>query len=325
MPASGLRAIAIACCLSIGCAAKSASRVPTVAAGSTAPMAVVLTTDCGVEIDDQWALAHILLSPELQLRGVVATHASTVRLGPATSAAEAARVVARVATPKGAAIPIVRGADVPLQDASTPRTNAGVKLLVSASRSFSRERPLVILSTGAATDIASAILEDPSFADRVAIVAMGFQDWPSGGNEFNIANDPLAWQVILRSRVRLVVGSGSVGRQALRLTASEAAAVMRPHGETGEYLYQLFDSWLTRNAELAARMVAPGAWAIWDEIVVAYVLRLAQGEQMVRPQLQPDFFFVHPRTRERITWIRQLDAEGLWRDFGRKIDAQRRD
>ena len=35
---------------------------------------IVLTTDCGAEIDDQFALAHQVLSPALDLRAVVTTH-----------------------------------------------------------------------------------------------------------------------------------------------------------------------------------------------------------------------------------------------------------
>ena len=40
--------------------------------------AVVLTTDIGAETDDQWALAHLALSPEFDLRGIVTTHATTM-------------------------------------------------------------------------------------------------------------------------------------------------------------------------------------------------------------------------------------------------------
>ncbi len=38
------------------------------------PRAVLVTTDCGVDMDDQWALAHVALRPEAELVGVVTTH-----------------------------------------------------------------------------------------------------------------------------------------------------------------------------------------------------------------------------------------------------------
>ena len=105
---------------------------------------------------------------------------------------------------------------------------------------------------------------------------MGFGDWPEGGDFFNVKNDPFAWQVILNSDVPLVIGSGAVGKRDLKLTRAEAATLMRSHGPTGEYLYSLFDDWLTREPKLVAQVVAPEAWAIWDEIVVAYVLGFAR-------------------------------------------------
>ena len=40
-----------------------------------APIPVILTTDFGVEVDDQWALTHLVLSPRVDLRAVVTTHA----------------------------------------------------------------------------------------------------------------------------------------------------------------------------------------------------------------------------------------------------------
>ena len=309
-----------------GCGPAHAGLARTIpGAGTGSPLAVVLSTDCGVDMDDQWALVHILLSPELRLRTIVTTHAASIRVSSSTSAANAAGVLTRVDPARRAVIPVVAGASTPLQDASTAQPSGAVDALLALSREFSAGHRLVVLSTGAATDIASAIVEDPSIADRIAIVAMGFTDWPGGGDEFNIKNDPVAWRVILDSHVPLVVGSSSVTKRSLRLTRAEAAQVTRSHGAIGEYLYQLFDGWLASNSELAARIVAPGEWVVWDEVVVAYLLGLTRGEAVARPRLQPDFFFSHPKTSERITWITQIDTERLWRDFGTKLDARIRE
>ena len=65
-------------------------------ASRSSPLAVVLTTDCGAEIDDQWALAHLALSPEVNLEAVITTHASSIRFSSATAVKHAAEVLARV-------------------------------------------------------------------------------------------------------------------------------------------------------------------------------------------------------------------------------------
>lgn len=287
-------------------------------------LAVVLATDCGVEMDDQWALAHILLSQELALRAVITTHASSIGFSSAASAKTAAEVIARVPPAAGSPPPpVVPGSDSPLQEVTTPRESPGVDMLLELSRSHSASRRLVVLATGAGTDVASAILKDPSVVSRVTVVAMGFDDWPGGGDGFNVKNDPLAWRIILDSDVPVVVASGAAARRGLRLTRAEGAALMRSHGGVGGYLYSVFDDWLTRQATLVARFVAPETWVVWDESVVAYALGMARGDEVPRPQLQSDLSFSHPETNRRLTWVTEIDSVRLWRDFTRKIDARR--
>jgi purine nucleosidase len=289
---------------------------------SASPLAVVLTTDCGVEVDDQWALAHLLLSQEVDLRAVITTHASSIGFSSATSAKKAAEVIARV-RPAGLLAPrVVAGSDSPLRDVTSPRENPGVDMLLDLSRSFSASRRLVILTIGAGTDVASAILKDPSVVNRVSVVAMGFDDWPGGGDGFNVKNDPLAWQIILNSDVPVVLGSGAVTKRGLRLTRAEAGALMRSHGFVGEYMYSILDDWLTRQAPLVAQFVAPETWVIWDEVVVAYALGMARGNEVPRPQLQPDLSFSHPETSRKITWLTEIETDRFWRDFTKKIDAR---
>jgi purine nucleosidase len=305
-----------------GCWRQPPNTAPVTFNRSAAPkISAVLTTDCGVEIDDQWALTHLLVSEEVDLRAVITTHASSIGFSSATSAQQAAELVARLSPSRVSSHPpVVAGSDVPLRDATPSPENAGVELLLRLSRGFTSSRRLVVFVIGAATDVASALLKDPSMENRVTIIAMGFDDWPSGGDVFNVKNDPLAWRIILDSDLPVVVGSSAVAKRGLRLTRTEAAGLMRSHGRLGEYLYTLFDRWVTQQAALVAQMVAPETWVVWDEVVVAYALGMAQGREVPRPRLQPTLAFVHPETPRRITWLTQVDTERVWDDFTRKID-----
>ena len=291
-------------------------------ASTSSPLAVVLTTDCGAEIDDQWTLAHLALSPEVDLQAIITTHASSIRFSSATAAQHAAEVLARVSPGRLPSARVVAGSDLPLQDVRTPRKNAGVDLLLRLSREHSESSRLAVLVIGAGTDVASAILQDPSIVRRIAVVSMAFIDWPGGGDGFNVKNDSFAWQVILGSDVPVVIGSGAVALRDLKLTRAEARALMQSHGSVGGYLYGLFDDFLTQQADLVARLGTPGTWAIWDEVVVAYVLGLARGKEVPRPRLESDLSFSHPETARRLTWLTEIDTERLWRDFTGKIDAR---
>jgi len=303
------------------CAAQQPTDAP--AADESKPKerrAVVVTMDSG--IDDQWALAHLLLSPEVDVRAVISTHAKSVGLSSDSAATNAAAVIRQVSFGQDLAIAVVRGSSVPLQDEKTPQNGDAVELLISVSRDFSESRRLTLFALGAATDIGSAVLKDPSISNRIAVVAMGFNDWPKGGDVFNVKNDPAAWQILLKSSIPLVVGSTAVTSAGLKLTRHEAAALMRPHGETGEFLYGLYEDWLDSRRELVAQVVGPDTWVIWDEVAVAYLLGLAHGESVPRPRLEADLTFSHPETSERITWLKQIDTQKVWDDFTRKIDQR---
>ena len=174
------------------------------AAGGMAaqPRPVLLTTDCGADMDDQWALAHLITAPEFDVRAVVTTHTGkNADLAPPaaeTSSKNARDVIAHI--PGGKRPEVMPGSSVPL-NSRTPLPNKGVERILSESRAFSRDRRLTVLVIGAATDTASALLTDKTLADRIEIIAMGFKSWAEGGTEYNIQNDPLAWQVILDSGV----------------------------------------------------------------------------------------------------------------------------
>jgi purine nucleosidase len=285
-------------------------------------LTAVLSTDCGVDMDDQWALAHMLLSPEIDLRGIITTHASSVGFSSAASAKKAAEVVQHIFPAETwSRPPVIPGSESPLKNSTTPQENAAVDFLLKLSRSFSASRPLILFVTGAGTDVASAILKDSSIAHRVSLVAMGFNDWPAGGDVFNVKNDPLAWQVILNSQVPVVVGSDAVTRRGLRLTRAEAAALIKPHGPVGEYLYSILDDFLKNNTAIVLQYVAPETWVVWDEVVVAYALGMTKGEEVPRPKLRSDLSFSHPGTNRRITWLTEINTGRFWRDFTRKMDA----
>jgi inosine-uridine nucleoside N-ribohydrolase len=151
---------------------------------------------------------------------------------------------------------------VPLHDEKSIREGDGVNLLLRVSRDFSESRRLTVFALGAAADIASAILKDPSITNRITVVAMGFNDWSNGGDAFNVKNAPATWHISLNSSVPLVIGSTAITSAGLKLTREEAATLMRPQGKTGLYLYQLYEEWLNSRRKLVAQVVGPDTWVI---------------------------------------------------------------
>jgi purine nucleosidase len=290
-----------------------------------AKTAVILSTDVGNEIDDQWAVAYLLVDrQDFDVLGIISAHAPSL---PDPSAHYTYLVLRNEVENRLNMVrhpPLFEGSSVALESVARPEANAGVDFLVASSKRFSSARRLTVLTIGAATDVASAILEDPSIVQRIRVVAMGFKNWPEGGDEFNVANDPRAWQVILNSRVPVVIGCADVCRANLSLTLDQARNLISMHGPVGAWLWSEFQAWYFRFVKPLRVNDFSKPWVIWDIITVAYIKGLTSQQTYPRPSLTDKMQFTHASRGGTIIWITKVDTETLWADFLAKLDAYQR-
>ncbi|HXJ93860.1 MAG TPA: nucleoside hydrolase [Terriglobia bacterium] len=285
---------------------------------------VILSTDVGNEIDDQWAVAYMLVNPQFQVLGIISAHAPTLPPPAAHYTYRVLRDEVENRLKMTTHPPLFEGSSLPLQDARTPRPNAGVDFIIQSSKDFSSTNRLTVLTIGAATDAASAIIEDPSITNRIRIVAMGFRSWPNGGEEFNVANDVAAWQAILRSDVPVVVGCGDVCRANLSLTLEQAKNLISEHGPVGAWLWDEFQSWYYRFLKPMRTNDLSKPWVIWDTVVLAYAEGLTTQEAYPRPVPKDDMNFAPGEAGKTITWVTGIDSARMWPDFIQKLDAYQR-
>jgi inosine-uridine nucleoside N-ribohydrolase len=285
---------------------------------------VVLSTDVGNEVDDQWTVVYTLTNPRLDVLGVMSAHAPS--LSPPAGRTSYRILLDVVESRLGMAQhpPLLEGASLPLQDTKTPRQSPAARFLVETSKPFSESNRLTVLMIGAATDVASAILLDPSIVRRIRVVQMGFNDWPTGGDEFNIANDVKAVQVVLDSDVPLTVGSGRVCRESLSLGLDQARELVGGHGPVGAWLWEEFQAWYYRFVKPLRKDDFSKPWIIWDNIVLAHVLGMTTQETYPRPRLKDDMTFERVQTDRTITWITDVDEKRMWADFLEKLDTYQR-
>src|SRR5450432_1031764 len=142
-----LLVIAIACSGVIYGAQTADARIP-----------VVLSTDVGNEVDDQWAITYLLLQPRFDVLGVMSAHAPSIT---APAGHTSYRILVEVVENRlgmSTHPPLIEGGSLPLENAKTPRPSSAVNFLIQTSRRFSKDNRLTVLMIGAATDVASAIL-----------------------------------------------------------------------------------------------------------------------------------------------------------------------
>ncbi len=281
---------------------------------------VLLSTDVGAEMDDQWAMAHLTLHPRIHLLGIVTTHT------PYQTAQRSAEVAQEVLShlPIAEKPPVIPGSSTPLESVHQPQRNEGIDFIIEAARRYSSLRPLTLLTIGAATDAASALLLEPSLAERIQMVSMAFHSVEGGGHEFNVQNDPKAWQVILDAPVPLTIGPAVTCLRDLLMTLDRAQSLLADCGQAGEYLVGLLRWWLQAQPKVVQDVTGRAdAWPIWDEIVTAHLLGWTHTETLPRPYLLDslDFEFSpregHPYPS--IRWIQKVDSDSLWSDMVRRL------
>ncbi len=202
------------------------------------PRRLIVNTDAKNEADDQFAIVHALLSPTLDVRGIVPAHFGTRRTEHSLEESRAeVDLLLRLLGMSGEVV-VADGAPAAIPDERTPRPSAGSALIVEEA--MKDEGTLFVAFLGPLTDMASALLEEPAVQDRdVVVVWIGGPPYdgllPSYHPEFNLANDVAAANVVMDSRVEVwqipmsVYTLVAVGHEELRRRVA-------PLGELGDYL-----------------------------------------------------------------------------------------
>ena len=294
------------------------------ACSAQARIPVILSTDTGNEIDDQWVVAHILTHPEFEVLGIISMHAPS--LPPPAGRSSYLVILDEVENRMKMKVhpPIFEGASLPLADSRTPRPNAGVAFIIESSKRYSKSNRLDVLAIGAGTDVASAILKDPAIVERIRVFGMAFKSWTDGGDEYNVLNDVKAWQVILQSDVPVVIGCGDVARASLSLSLDQARDLVSMHGPVGHWLWKEFEAWYWRHIKPLRKDDFSKPWIIWDEVSLAFLLGMTTQDVRPRPVLRDDLKFDHPKTDKTITWVTDVDEKRVWADFLVRIDNYQR-
>ncbi len=169
------------------------------------PLRLIIDTDAGSEIDDQYALSLALGEPQrLHLEGIIAANFGETGgvQGVEKSYEEIQRVLAKAGmTDK---VPVKRGAD-PLIYRDETVHSEGVDFIIKEAKSATPESPIWLVLLGPATDAAAALLKDPSIADRLVVFWHGRTQWPLRCWNYNAYNDILAARLLFELQCRLIL------------------------------------------------------------------------------------------------------------------------
>jgi inosine-uridine nucleoside N-ribohydrolase len=225
-----------AACWCAGSLTAAPPQRPTAPWPPAGPLRIIIDADAANEVDDQYALALALGSPErLRLEGIVAAHFGDA--GGAAGIEKSYAEIQRVLEMAGVAgkIPVKRGADPLLYRDAPPRAE-GVDFIIERARAGTPEHPLWLVLLGPATDAAAALLRAPDIADRLVVFWHGRTQWPVRCWNFNAYNDIKAARLLFELPCRFVLfDTGTY----LRISAGETARRYLPLGPLGQYLHEI--------------------------------------------------------------------------------------
>ncbi len=289
----------------------------------TGKIRMVLDTDTYNEVDDQFALAYALLSPEkLKVEAVYAAPFHNSRSeGPADgmekSYQEILRLLEFMNVPSEGFV--YRGSTGYLQDIKQPIRSEAALDLVSKALASSPEEPLYVVTIGCITNIASAILIEPGIINNIVVVWLGGNglDWPTQ-REFNLMQDVLAAQVVLNSGVPLVITPCRPVVSHFHTTLPELAHYLKGKNSLSNYLYEIVAGYNAQNLD---------AWSkeIWDVVAIAWLVNPAwvPTNLVHSPILTDQVTYSKDSARHFIRMATSLNRDAIFRDLFAKLTADK--
>lgn len=278
---------------------------------------LIINTDAKNEADDQYAIVHALLSPSLDIRGIIPAHFGMLRTEKSMQESYDEVMLLLDLLRMTEQIRVEPGAAHALPDEGTPVPSPGAQIIIDEALRDDDERELCLLFIGPLTDMASALLMEPRIADRAfEVVWLGGGAWPEGGFEFNLSNDIAAANVVFRSNIRLNVIPMNAFVQAL-VSYAELYEKVYPQGGIGEYLVEQ----LVRHDETVRPKKSWEFHVLCDSSAIGLVLNPLAGtfEWHPAPEFTPEMTYDRTGANRVIRVYTSIDSRSIFEDFFAKL------
>ena len=286
---------------------------------------VIVHTDCKNEADDQYALAHHLMTPKFDVRGIIAGHfdGNNHVYGPSKTEQASYDEILKVLNLMGlsGAYPVFHGAAHALTDTATSIPSEGADFIIQEAMRDD-DRPLYIACQGAITDVASALLMQPEIAKRMTVIWIGGGDYPTGGYEFNLAMDISAANVVFSSQVPVWQITVGLYKQ-FAVTLAELQRKVYPCGEIGKYLFEELVEVNEQVSKLGMPWPHGELWGLGDQGTIAVLmeeLERVSYEMIQAPTVLPDMTYSFENQNRPIRVYRSVDPRLVLEDFFAKLE-----
>ncbi len=277
---------------------------------------IILDTDCYNEIDDQFALAYLMRSPEkVEILSVNAapfknSRAETPGEGMIKSYNEIFRIMKLV--DENADLPVYRGSTEFMTSVDKPIESEAADNIINTV--MNSDETVWIVAIGAITNVASAIVKCPELAKRAVLIWLGGHalHWQDT-KEFNLKQDIPAAQVVFNSKIPLIqIPCNGVCTEFVT-TVPELEHYLGGKNELCDYLVDIVRNY-TSN---------PYGWSkiIWDVTAAAVLLKPEALDMVVIPTpfVTPDCRYAFDDARHHYIYVRRIRRDPIYADLFERL------
>ena len=219
----------IACMLMGGCSKETGNKID-----------IIFDTDANNELDDQHALAYLMLNDNtFNIVGITVN--ATRNGGDITEHYKEAERIITLCNRKGK-VKLLEGANTSFEEIqntlSDPHFDGypAVDFIIEEARKYNSDNKLVLLAVGKLTNVALALKKAPDITGKIRLVWLG-SNYPEPG-EYNLEDDIPSMNYILNTDVHfeivLVQYGKPSGTDAVRITKERVLAIMPGLGPKAE-------------------------------------------------------------------------------------------
>lgn len=281
---------------------------------------IILDTDTYNEIDDQFALAYAMLSPDRVK--ILSVNAAPFLNSRSKSPAEGMELsyneigkIMKLVDPD-ARIPYYRGSEKFLESKNTPVESAAADNIINTV--MSSDETVYIVAIGAITNVASAIIKQPEIVKRSVVIWLGghalhYKD----AREFNLYQDVMSAQVVFDSGIPLIQIPCMGMCSELLTTVPELEYYLRGKNELCDYLVDIVRSYSKK----------PYAWSkvIWDVAAMAVLIMPEALKYSIipAPYITSECRYAFNGERHHYIYVNKLSRDAIFADLFKKLSEKK--
>ena len=278
---------------------------------------MILDTDVYNEIDDLYALAYAMLSPDkVDLLAITAapfwnSRSTSPADGMEQSYNEAFHV--RGLVDADSKIPIYRGSTAFMGKDKQPVASEAAEAIVRLVRES--DETVYIVAIGAITNVASALLMAPDIAEKAVLIWLGGHalHWKDN-KEFNLYQDVPSAQVVFDSKIPLVQIPCNGVCSFFHTTIPELAYYLEGKNPLCDYLMDETRKYNKKNTPCWSKV-------IWDVTAVAALVRpdTLDMVEIPRPIITDNSNYATDWARPHYLYVRHINRDKLFADLFDKL------